>query len=1046
MADSPFPAHELLPSLTAWLSVGTTPVIWIVGARSTGKTTLVRAALDGSESVLLLPLSAASPDRCLQEAFGTRTTAGLSASLSTGSVRVLALDAIDALQTPYGAEQAKVWDLRMRHVLTSIAHQRWASVRTIVTSRLPPPDDLPAVAVTVLEARHERALPDLAPLTDVGLPRVLEVLASSRKASGGWFLGLLAGLSSGGRSLVTPPEIRTALDRLVGAGIVARIDLQGGDDWYQMVDAARARFLPPEGATAVHSLVAEELEGARVASCLELAMQGSPVLRYDLLERAIEHRVAAGQMREAIDCYWNRLGNYTLLRSTKSSHLGERVCRTLNEQRLPDEISPKLKGCPGDFVVVNDWGVHASTLGNARLAAQAGTAAYSLAGLETKPWDKSTLARHVSAALAQMGRLREAMEWASRAERHGREGLRLQQGIPTEENMFAVDEALGAIVDVAVAAGNTKGAAEALDCWVDIQDHVRDNLAEFNRFSVLPVGGPKGKAQPTELLAGRPAAALALASGRPNEAIKMLKHTVAGGSETWLSSSPGLALRVLLVRALMAEGRSEEAENLAAQLRGPVDELDDAAARCELAAMDADLALRKGGAARALAVTEEHLDLAGACGLQPVEGRLWQVHSRASNALGRDTDAKAAGEKVQEPEAVEVTLPMHKHVAAKQVGRPKQSEAERRAQLNEAAGEVVESYTRGGVPFVLYLRKYAIVVDHGPMEYGPQLTENVLEAALTHGAHVVAIQAHSDPGYSGNESRLDRSAPAFYVDDQHWQEIFRWLMIHADVIVSECLMLSEGVSYELQQLHQLGLFDRTVLLLPPLQSPLAVIDNDPLVQMFPRCIWADSLHNESIVDSFVIQDLLDRLRRIASLPEADRARLVDVRLRNAAYPIDLLPIAQRYETEAEIGSRYQEQDERLRYYGFWQSFRAAAIRGLALAKGDVSPTNRRALYWSYLRMSATMLASEKREGKFVLVGDLAFAEQCIESALAMVRPGDPEEEHYEGLASKALESVLALRRAVEADSDRFIVLPRFGPFTTSRRKASDLMPDSPAES
>ena len=44
------------------------------------------------------------------------------------------------------------------------------------------------------------------------------------------------------------------------------------------------------------------------------------------------------------------------------------------------------------------------------------------------------------------------------------------------------------------------------------------------------------------------------------------------------------------------------------------------------------------------------------------------------------------------------------------------------------------------------------------------------------------------------------------------------------------------------------------------------IDNDNLIQMFPRCIWADSLHDKPLVGSPVIADLLERVRAIAALP------------------------------------------------------------------------------------------------------------------------------------------------------------------------------------
>src|SRR5204863_102494 len=84
-------------------------------------------------------------------------------------------------------------------------------------------------------------------------------------------------------------------------------------------------------------------------------------------------------------------------------------------------------------------------------------------------------------------------------------------------------------------------------------------------------------------------------------------------------------------------------------------------------------------------------------------------------------------------------------------------------------------------------------------------------------------------------------------------------------------------------------WDRTVLLLPPLRSYLAVIDSDPLIQMFPRCVWADSLHTDPLPDAPVVRDLIARMAAIAALADADRARLTDRSVRDAAFPIDLRP-------------------------------------------------------------------------------------------------------------------------------------------------------------
>ncbi|HYC89538.1 MAG TPA: hypothetical protein VEO54_10040 [Thermoanaerobaculia bacterium] len=121
--------------------------------------------------------------------------------------------------------------------------------------------------------------------------------------------------------------------------------------------------------------------------------------------------------------------------------------------------------------------------------------------------------------------------------------------------------------------------------------------------------------------------------------------------------------------------------------------------------------------------------------------------------------------------------------------------------------------------------------------------------------------------------------------------------------------------YELQTAYELGRWDRTVLVLPPLHSHLDVIDSDSLLQMFPRVIWADTLHTESLTDAFVLKDLLARIDAIAALPDEERRRLIDPVLRDEAFPIDLESIAQAYELQTRMEAMQQDGDDRLRYYG-----------------------------------------------------------------------------------------------------------------------------------
>ena len=126
----------------------------------------------------------------------------------------------------------------------------------------------------------------------------------------------------------------------------------------------------------------------------------------------------------------------------------------------------------------------------------------------------------------------------------------------------------------------------------------------------------------------------------------------------------------------------------------------------------------------------------------------------------------------------------------------------------------MHDHIQRGIPFVLYLRKFNVTVLRGPGEFGPQLLENSLRAALPAGVNVVTIQ-DPDSIYSGTGSSADRGAPALILPYEGWRDVVRELIEHAALIVSECLMLSEGVMFELETAYRLGHWDRTVLVASP---------------------------------------------------------------------------------------------------------------------------------------------------------------------------------------------------------------------------------------
>src|SRR5262249_54300971 len=145
-----------------------------------------------STRACLLPLSAASPDRCLQQVFHHRTTAGLFASMSSGTTNLLVLDALDTIQYTDVKRLGQISDLRLLLLLISAARRKWQGVSILVPSRFHPPRELQGEALSVIELAAIPQVSPAAPAGDAQSAALLEVLASSRQASSGWLLGALA--------------------------------------------------------------------------------------------------------------------------------------------------------------------------------------------------------------------------------------------------------------------------------------------------------------------------------------------------------------------------------------------------------------------------------------------------------------------------------------------------------------------------------------------------------------------------------------------------------------------------------------------------------------------------------------------------------------------------------------------------------------------------------------------------------------------------------------------------------------------------------------
>jgi hypothetical protein len=313
---------------------------------------------------------------------------------------------------------------------------------------------------------------------------------------------------------------------------------------------------------------------------------------------------------------------------------------------------------------------------------------------------------------------------------------------------------------------------------------------------------------------------------------------------------------------------------------------------------------------------------------------------------------------------------------------------------------------------------------------------------------MISVQSLDPLGYQGDGSlAYNRSAPALSVDSENWKEVVAALISRAEMIVSEVPMLGDGARFELETCFQEGRWDRTVLVLPPLNSPFDVIDSDPLVQMFPRCLWADEFHNSNFCDSPVVADLIERLDRIADVADARRREIIEGRssgrglLESELPELDVRRIIPALEVRGDVIGLYRSQPD-LRpadydeYYDFWSVFRAAAIRTVYWAKGDQSFSNRARLVFDYLRMAQVMLHVQKEEELVIVTGDLVFAEQCIKSAYSLIHDDDPDILRMRQRDAEALfESAQQVQAAIDARPDVVIRRPRYGPFQVRKSTA-----------
>jgi hypothetical protein len=845
--------------------------------------------------------------------------------------------------------------------------------------------------------------------------------------------------------------------------------------------------LTGDHASDVHARIAEILDGAEARPYLNRVATDDARALPDLMERLIGHWLACGEFARAVRCYKEQLlSDVPELSEHGHAHRGIRVCRMLNGGLPPEQASAELAASDVAVSVHGDWGEWAACVGDAPTAVAAARSAYVAIQPEVAPWEFARRAQYVCDALILLGELPAAANWARRAQQHAVEGVRLAEGFMLQEPGDGVDAGAAAAIEVAARASGPLGVATELMALVATLERGQRALRDLFAGIETPWPEPAGVVDPEQLMLGRPAALAAALRGDAAEAERILTEHIEAFVPEWRDTWHGRMMYLLLARIQLLNGSRPDPGILRRYWRAAEDR-DELAILCELTVLEARASLASGAADQALPAVERHLRLAADLGLGLHWIDLLVVRSELLLALGRQEEARASadvaldGPTADGAETAEAKVFGPLRVAARDMpgarsgrcgylvgaiaamkalaaaGGEADTEAlaayresmtaaqpvraspeahppiasrvsgtDRQLALDEAARQVLRDNLDRGMPFALYLRTFSVTKFHVTAESGLHLLENSIREALPPGVELVTVQDNRrDSG-----SRLERRAPGLTLPDDVWQSVVTELIGSADLIVSECIFLTPAVRFELEAAYAAGLWDRTVLVLPsPHGLVMTTLDSDPLIQLFPRCVWADSPDIASPTDSPVIMDLLERLQVIANLPEDTRRQRRERADAIPPHDIDLIPLAEWYESAAGVSLTFAGGNDSALYYAFWQLFRASSIRVHALMGGDRSPSNRFSLAQDHLRMSNAMLEAETDDDKWVLSGDLAFAEQCARSAYSLAE----DNERLRILAEQQFNDVTRIQQAVVHEPERFILRPCYGPFVIGKQ-------------
>jgi hypothetical protein len=354
-----------------------------------------------------------------------------------------------------------------------------------------------------------------------------------------------------------------------------------------------------------------------------------------------------------------------------------------------------------------------------------------------------------------------------------------------------------------------------------------------------------------------------------------------------------------------------------------------------------------------------------------------------------------------------------------------------REDLHQAARRVVWEYENEGIPFILYLRKFDIHVLHGKDDLNRYLLENYILDNLPQGVNLITVQEDDPPSVSNPQERIDslsyiegtafsRRAPALSLGDDQWPLIVGELIKRADIVVSECFMLSHGVNEELLLCHRHKKYDQTVLVLP--SGQFAIIDDYEVVHNFPRGVWGWELNEVDLFDHFAIGDLLERIERIARLSKRERLSLVGSGASLSECPVTYDGVVSGYLSHVAVAELAEEDDD-LWHYKFSSYFRALSILLLQVQRRQVEIKD--VVYQMvdcYVKLGYLVLRAKKEGDTTVITADVAFARQCASSAYRLA--SDYGAFPYTKLAEDLYAEIDTVETAIEYNRDNDAVVVR----------------------